>query len=567
MINEASKPQPDSDGEAHKQKFSNSRVTSDWNTEKPAYSSFKSKNPAFSSFGQKGLYTRDEDTEEELFKTQTNTGINFEKYEDIPVEVKGKNCPNPISDFKDIELDPALMKNIQRANFSKPTPVQKHSIPIVLNHRDLMACAQTGSGKTAAFLFPLIHRMLNEGISEDPAPYDPSHKRAFPTALILAPTRELGTQIYDEARKFTFQTGLRTCVVYGGADPKYQIQQLLRGCHLLVATPGRLVDLMDRGYVTLAGIRFLVLDEADRMLDMGFEPQIRQIVQGEKMPGTDGRHTLMFSATFPKEIQKLASEFLNNYVFLTVGRVGSTAEFIVQKFEYIEEDNKLEYLMKLLADVGKEKCLIFVKTKKSADILENYLLENGIAAISIHGDRTQREREDALRKFKKSVRNILVATDVAARGLDIENVSQVINFDLPENIDDYVHRIGRTGRAGNSGLAIAFFNENNKNIAKDLVEVLEEANQDCPTWLRDIAKDAYYDKRSKRGGYGGGGYGRGGGFGSRGGFNSSRGNSRGGFGGRGRGGNFGRGRGGSFNGSNGYGSYSNGHNDEHYYDE
>lgn len=524
----------------------NSRVKGDWNVEdKPKYNAFSKPNPAFSTFKQaQNPYTREEDTEDELFKTQTTTGINFDKYEDIPVEVKGKEVPEAINDFSDIkDLEISLKKNIARANYSKPTPVQKYAFPIVIAGRDLMACAQTGSGKTAGFLFPIIQRLLKEGVSEDPLAQQAYSRRAFPTALILAPTRELSTQIYDEARKFTFQTGLKTCVVYGGADPKQQIYQLSRGCHILVATPGRLVDLMERGYVTLAGVAFLVLDEADRMLDMGFEPQIRHIVEKEKMPDTSKRQTLMFSATFPKEIRQLAQDFLSNYIFLTVGRVGSTAEFIKQKFEYVEEEHKLEYLLKVITEM-KDKCLVFVKTKKSADILESTLQDNGIAAISIHGDRTQREREDALRKFKKGQRNILVATDVAARGLDIDNVAQVINFDLPENVEDYVHRIGRTGRAGNEGIAMGFFNDTNKNLAKDLVEVLDQANQECPQWLRDVAEDSMQDKKFKKGGFGNGFGSRGRGQRGRGAFRGGRG-SRGGF------------RGGFNNSNNYYTSYDN----------
>ena len=244
------------------------------------------------------------------------------------------------------------------------------------------------------------------------------------------------------------------------------------GCDLIVATPGRLVDLIERGRITLEQIRFLVLDEADRMLDMGFEPQIRRIVEQENMP-SEGRQTLMFSATFPKPIQRLAGDFLDNYIYLTVGRVGSSTDLITQHLQYVESRDKRDALMELIQIVS-GLTLVFVETKRSADALEDYLLQNGIAATSIHGDRSQREREDALIAFRSGRYPVLVATDVAARGLDIPNVTHVINYDLPNTIDDYVHRIGRTGRAGKKGQATAFINEDDKSLFRDLFDVLAE---------------------------------------------------------------------------------------------
>lgn len=476
-------------------------------------------------------YYREDLPEEELFKNQVNTGIEFEKYQDIPVTVNGKDVPKAINSFEEPNFDPVLKANIKHAKFDKPTPVQKNALPIVMAGRDLMACAQTGSGKTAAFLFPIIQQLLVEGISK---PEKPEHKKiAFPSALILAPTRELVTQIYDEARKFTYKTGLKTCVVYGGVDAKRQTHMLYRGCDLIVATPGRLNDLMTRGHITLAGIKFLVLDEADRMLDMGFEPQIRKIVNGELMPAPGQRQTMMYSATFPKEIRQLAEDFLYNYIFLTVGRVGSTTDLITQKIEHVSNLDKAEHLVKLLH--GKtERALVFVKTKRGADELEYKLMKNGTKAVAIHGDKTQSQREYALHEFKKGYKNVMIATDVAARGLDIDNVNLVINFDMPENIDSYIHRIGRTGRAGKPGTAISFYNEDAAVILKELIEIMEESKQEVPGWLLE-AKKARWMERKSRGGYGGG---RGGGFG-RGGF------GRGGFGG---------GRGGGFGGRPSYGS-------------
>lgn len=346
-----------------------------------------------------------------------------------------------------------------------------------------------------------------------------ARRKAYPTALILAPTRELVSQIHDEARKFAYRSWVRPAVVYGGADINLQLRSIERGCDLLSATPGRLVDLIERGRISLANIKYLVLDEADRMLDMGFEPQIRRIVQEEDMPGTAERQTLMFSATFPRDIQVLARDFLKDYIFLSVGRVGSTSENITQKIEFVEDQDKRSVLLDILASQSKEELgltLVFVETKRMADMLSDFLMANNLAATSIHGDRTQREREMALHTFRTGRTPIMVATAVAARGLDIPNVTHVINYDLPSDIDDYVHRIGRTGRAGNTGVSTAFFNRGNKNIVRDLVELLREANQEIPNWLETVAHESAYGN----GGYRGGGRGRG------------RGGGRGGMGGR-----------------------------------
>lgn len=361
--------------------------------------------------------------ERELFgvandPTKQQTGINFEKYDDIPVEASGQGVPEPVTTFTNPPLDDHLLTNIDLAGYKMPTPVQKYSIPIVMGGRDLMACAQTGSGKTGGFLFPILSQAYQNGPSGS-APQQSGfarQRKAYPTSLILAPTRELVSQIYDEARKFAYRSWVRPCVVYGGADIGSQLRQIERGCDLLVATPGRLVDLIERGRISLANIKYLVLDEADRMLDMGFEPQIRRIVEGEDMPPTDGRQTLMFSATFPRDIQLLARDFLREYIFLSVGRVGSTSENITQKVEYVEDIDKRSVLLDILHTHGAGLTLIFVETKRMADSLSDYLINQGFPATSIHGDRTQRERERALEMFRSGRCPILVATAVAARG-------------------------------------------------------------------------------------------------------------------------------------------------------
>ncbi|XP_062982604.1 ATP-dependent RNA helicase DDX3X isoform X1 [Elgaria multicarinata webbii] len=456
--------------------------------------------------------------EQELF-AGGNTGINFEKYDDIPVEATGNNCPPHIESFSDVDMGEIIMGNIELTRYTRPTPVQKYAIPIIKDKRDLMACAQTGSGKTAAFLLPILSQIYTDGPGDALRAMKENgrygRRKQYPISLVLAPTRELAVQIYEEARKFAYRSKVRPCVVYGGADIGQQIRDLERGCHLLVATPGRLVDMMERGKIGLDFCKYLVLDEADRMLDMGFEPQIRRIVEQDTMPPKGVRQTMMFSATFPKEIQMLARDFLEEYIFLAVGRVGSTSENITQKVVWVEELDKRSFLLDLLNATGKD-CLgefqhnsngsgkdsltlVFVETKKGADSLEDFLYHEGYACTSIHGDRSQRDREEALHQFRSGRSPILVATAVAARGLDISNVKHVINFDLPSDIEEYVHRIGRTGRVGNLGLATSFFNERNINITKDLLDLLVEAKQEVPSWLENLAYEQHHKGGSSRG--------------------------------------------------------------------
>lgn len=517
--------------------------------------------------------------ERELFgipndPAKQSTGINFSNYDDIPVEASGTNVPEPVNAFTNPPLDDHLITNITLAGYVVPTPVQKYSVPIVMNGRDLMACAQTGSGKTGGFLFPILSQAYQNGPSTAPAqaPGQFSYgrqRKAYPTSLILAPTRELVSQIFEEARKFAYRSWVRPCVVYGGADIGSQLRQIERGCDLLVATPGRLVDLIERGRISLMNIKYLILDEADRMLDMGFEPQIRRIVEGEDMPRVDERQTLMFSATFPRDIQMLARDFLKDYIFLSVGRVGSTSENITQRVEYVEDHDKRSVLLDILHTHGTTGLtLIFVETKRMADTLSDFLLNQRFPATAIHGDRTQRERERALDMFRSGRCPILVATAVAARGLDIPNVTHVVNYDLPTDIDDYVHRIGRTGRAGNTGIATAFFNRGNRGVVRDLIDLLKEANQEMPSFLESIAREG-----SGFGGRGGGRGGRGRGANATrdmrrtmgGGFNTapSYGGSGGGFGSGSYGGSSGSFGGGSYGGGAGgapsYGGYGGGY--------
>jgi ATP-dependent RNA helicase DDX3X len=285
--------------------------------------------------------------------------------------------------------------------------------------------------------------------------------------------------------------------VYGGAEMRDQRMELEKGCDILVATPGRLTDMCTRSMVSLEYIQFFILDEADRMLDMGFEPQVRQIVFTEfegRLMGKKAkvqRHSMMFSATFAKEVQRMASDFLTDYVFITVGRVGSASELVQQDVIYASDQRQKNQHLSRVLNAGSEKlppgglAIVFVETKKSADELEMELYQNGVKVTAIHGDRSQTQREEALSAFKTGANPVLVATDVAARGLDIPNVALVVNYDLPKQLDDYVHRIGRTGRAGRKGLAIAFVNERCTYLS-DLRTLLTDAKQDPPQWFNDL---------------------------------------------------------------------------------
>eukprot|EP00794_Sanderia_malayensis_P008071 gene8071-8935_t len=433
-------------------------------------------------------YVPPEPSEEEkdVFRTIAQ-GINFDKYDEIPVEVTGHGqMPKPIKTFEDANIHELFLENVRRAKYVKPTPVQKYALPIVLGDRDLMACAQTGSGKTAAFLLPVLTKMMQDGLSGSRFT-----EIQAPAALIISPTRELTSQIYMEARKFSHKTDLRPVVCYGGVAVSHQMRQIENGCHMLVATPGRLKDFAQRRKISLQNVKYLILDEADRMLDMGFMPDIKSIIGDFGMPDKENRQTLMFSATFPEEIQNLAAEFLSDYVFLTIGKVGGTSSNIEQVIEEVADSDKRDKLVEILSSEGANKNLVFVETKRSADFLASYLSQSGFPTTSIHGDRFQQQREEALRDFRAGRCPILIATAVAARGLDIEDVKQVVNYDLPQEIDEYVHRIGRTGRIGNQGKATSFFSRGkDESLARSLVKILSDANQVVPDWLEEVAETA-----------------------------------------------------------------------------
>ncbi|XP_011878854.1 PREDICTED: ATP-dependent RNA helicase vasa, isoform A, partial [Vollenhovia emeryi] len=424
------------------------------------------------------------DDETSLFGNDVSMGINFDKYDDIEVKVSGENAPQPIQSFDKAGLRSILLDNIKKSGYTKPTPVQKYAIPIVMSGRDLMACAQTGSGKTAAFVVPILHTLL-----EDPKDLIKTGSSCEPHVIIISPTRELTMQIHQQVKKFSLNSILRAELAYGGTSVMHQSNKVLNGCHILVATPGRLLDFIGRGKIRLSSLRFLVLDEADRMLDMGFLPDVEKIIDHDTMVAAEERQTLMFSATFPNEIQELAGRFLRNYLFLAVGIVGGACSDVEQNFYQASgQSDKRKLLKELLEKQNQlgsiEGTLVFVEQKRHTDFIAAFLSESNFPTTSIHGDRLQREREEALSEFKRGKMLILVATAVAARGLDIKNISHVINFDLPKTIDEYVHRIGRTGRVGNRGKATSFFDSNTDTpLTGDLVKILRQADQPIPDWL------------------------------------------------------------------------------------
>ncbi|XP_068858248.1 probable ATP-dependent RNA helicase DDX4 isoform X2 [Aphelocoma coerulescens] len=426
------------------------------------------------------------DDEQAIF-AHYQTGMNFDKYDENVVEVSGLDPPAALMSFADTNICHTLTVNIAKAGYSKPTPVQKYSIPIILAGRDLMACAQTGSGKTAAFLVPVVAQMMRDGVTASRF-----KEQQEPECIITAPTRELVNQIFLEARKFVYGTCIRPVVIYGGTQTDYSIRQVKLGCNILCATPGRLLDIIGRGKIGLHNVKYLVLDEADRMLDMGFGADMKKLVSFPDMPQKDKRQTLMFSATFPEEVQRLAGEFLKtDFLFVVVGHVGGACSDVQQSILQVSQYLKRDKLIEILHSIGNERTLVFVDTKKKADFIACFLCQENIPATSIHGDREQREREIALRDFRSGKCPVLVATSVAGRGLDIESVQHVINFDLPSTIEEYVHRIGRTGRCGNIGKAVGFFDNNSDgHLAQPLIKVLSDAQQEVPVWLTEVAFEA-----------------------------------------------------------------------------
>ena len=342
--------------------------------------------------------------------------------------------------FKDLGLHAVFTDKCEQMGFDQPTPIQEQAIPVVLDGRDVFACAETGTGKTAAFLLPILQTL------------NADKKRRGTSVLILSPTRELANQTEAACRQFA-PKGVTCTAIIGGAGYNKQIQALRRGCDIIVATPGRLIDFMDQGMLNFSKLTTLVLDEADRMLDMGFLPAIKRIAK--VIPAK--RQTLFFSATMSKDIEHIAMSMLNDPEFVEVSPRGKAAHLIEQTAYPVAAQSKTVLLLDLLEKEDFERVLVFTRTKRGADRLAHILEARSHRSNRIHGDRSQSQREAALRSFRSGHTNVLVATDVAARGIDIDSVSHVINYDIPEVAEDYVHRIGRTGRAGKTGRAITLF--------------------------------------------------------------------------------------------------------------
>lgn len=391
------------------------------------------------------------------------------KENDIAVKSKDGKVPKPIQSFEEANFPKNVIEKIKSSGFDKPTPIQAQGWPIALSGKNLVGIAQTGTGKTLAYLLPAIVHINNQA---------PIKHRDGPIALVLAPTRELAQQIEKVANDYGQWSNIRNICLFGGVSKSRQIGQLDKGAHIVIATAGRLIDLLSTGSVNLQRCSYLVLDEADRMLDMGFEPQIRKIIEQIR----PDRQTLMWSATWPKEVRDLAKSYLKEYIQINVGSTQLSANpNIVQNVEICQEHEKKDRLLTLIRDIYEDekdcKILIFIQTKRSVDYVTNKLRIEGYPAFALHGDKTQQMRDRTLANFKRNKKSILVATDVAARGLDVNDIKYVINYDYPNTSEDYVHRIGRTGRASNKGTAYTFFTHENRAQAQELVAILQEANQ------------------------------------------------------------------------------------------
>ena len=413
-------------------------------------------------------------------------------------EIIDDNPNNEIVSFKNIDFHPLLQKNITKMKYDLMTPIQKAIIPYILKFKDCLGCAETGSGKTIAFLTPIISLLLKEGPpQEDEEFLKPNSKYtnscSYPVCLVIVPTRELAEQIYVEARKLLYKTGIIVCKCYGGVPNDTQIRELRQGVDIVIGTPGRLNEFIEKKILYLNLIKYLVIDESDRMLDMGFKPQLENIIiKNNQMAKKENRINLMFSATIPSEVQKISHEFMKDECYLITTNKNkenkneyNANENVEQVIYYVEEEEKIMKLHEILQNI-EGNVIIFLEKKKSVDKLEGFLLNRNYNVIGIHGDKIQIERQNAIKKFSSGEIPILVATDVASRGLDFPNVSYVFNFDMPKNIEDYIHRIGRTGRVGNKGKAISFYNSNNKQIGFALVKELKKSNQKIPDFLEEF---------------------------------------------------------------------------------
>ncbi|KAJ0178378.1 hypothetical protein K1T71_006201 [Dendrolimus kikuchii] len=404
------------------------------------------------------------------------------------VTVIGDDIPNPYVNIESSQFPDYIKKFLQRQGFTKPTVIQSQGWPIALSGQNLVGIAQTGTGKTLAYLLPAVVHIKEKT----------TRKGLGPIVLVLAPTRELARQIEQVAKDFESLLNIRCACIYGGANRARQANMLQSGVDIVIATPGRLNDFLTSKTTSLSRCKYIVLDEADRMLDMGFEPQIRQALEGVPME----RQILMFSATWPKEVRHLAEDYLGEYVQVNVGSTELSANHNIKQHIHIcDQEDKLDKLKEIMTEISQEgsgKTLLFTNTKKFVDHLTLMLRRNGFKAMGIHGDRTQTQRDDIINRFKTGRTNILVATDVAARGLDVDGVTHVINYDYPNTSEDYIHRIGRTGRQENKGESHTILTDENARQAKGLIAVLKEAKQEIPQELQLMARSYNMEKAKEQ---------------------------------------------------------------------
>ena len=444
---------------------------------------------------------------EHIENLQKKSKFDFEslqKSNNIKVYLNNKEIPQePKNSFNEISFDSHIQSNLKKLHYDLMTPIQQIIIPYILLKKDCLGCAQTGSGKTIAFLIPLINLMLKEGPPKEDNKYLQTNSNynlscSYPVMLILVPTRELAEQIFKEARKVCYKTGIIVSRCYGGVKLDNQIRELKQGSDIVIGTPGRIIELIEKRFLYLKLIQYLVIDESDRMLDMGFEHQMNDIVFNSQMPDKNNRVNYMFSATIPKNVIEISKKFMRDECYLISNKNNfdkneyNTNENVEQKIYYVEDNDKIGKLHEIFQKI-QGNAIIFLETKKSVDNLENFLSKRNYNVLAIHGDKPQIQRQEAIRLFSNGEVPILIATDVASRGLDFPNVSYVFNFDMPKNIEDYIHRIGRTGRVGNKGMAISFYNEKNKVIAEDLVKEMKKAKQEIPDFLQKFNYDNLND--------------------------------------------------------------------------
>ncbi|KAI5169888.1 ATP-dependent RNA helicase DDX5/DBP2 [Pancytospora epiphaga] len=424
---------------------------------------------------------------EKNFYVPTKT-LNQEEAEQLrkkaSMRLVGSDINLPVTDFESLGFPQSVVDSFKNKGYKEPTPIQAQGWPMALSGRDMVGIADTGSGKTISFVLPaLIHAAAQK----------PLRERDGPIVLILAPTRELCNQIEEVVAEYASFFNMRSVAVFGGASIVPQKKAIVRGTEILVATPGRLIDLHEQGFCPLGRVTFLVLDEADRMLDMGFEPQLQQII-----PKTHpNRQTLMWSATWPREVRRLAADFMKDFIQVTIGDDSLKANAkITQKVEVVHWQDKKDKLLDYLKNRNSDKIIVFCNMKRTCDVIESFLIENGYNSAAIHGDKTQGARDAVISAFKNGRRNILIATDVAARGLDVKDVKLVINYDFPKVIDDYVHRIGRTARGSCAeGLAFTMVCDDDRATVPKLIGILKESHQEVPAALSNMG--------SSRGRYGG----------------------------------------------------------------